>query len=264
MQNNNYELHILGSRGTHSAFGDEFKEFGGQTSCYVIKSNDYALIIDCGTGLFNAKEILSGVKKIDVLLTHVHYDHIVGLIDERAILSNIECTFYGTFSKWSNSNVFADFLRKPFWPVNTIVGNTININNDGSVYKLNDEVSFKAYKAPHPDDASMFIINVNDKKVCILSDFGDANSVETNIINGGDFLFFDGTLNKEDAIKYKEWGHSCWNQGVELAKKENIKNLIITHHNPAYNDEILRKMEDDCKNEFANSRFARCGDKYKL
>ena len=73
-------LHICGCRGSRSVFGPEFTEFGGQTTCFVLKKANYALVLDCGTGLDNARDLLAGCSAVDVVVTHWHYDHVMGLM----------------------------------------------------------------------------------------------------------------------------------------------------------------------------------------
>lgn len=73
-----YQLYCCGSRGSRPVEGKRFNEFGGFTSCYVLKTDDYALIIDCGTGLYEANNIILDCSTIDIVLTHMHYDHILG------------------------------------------------------------------------------------------------------------------------------------------------------------------------------------------
>lgn len=261
---NTYKLYILGSRGTHSVFGDEFKVFGGQTSCYVIKHDDYALIVDCGTGLYSIKGLLSDCKKIDILLTHVHYDHIIGLLNESAFPKDAEYNFYGNFSKWSQTNIFDDFFKKPFWPVNNMIGKLNDIQNNGNSIQLTDSISFSSYNSNHPDDTSVYVINVNNKKVCILSDFENSNGFDTKVVNNADYLLYDGMFDVDEYEKRIGWGHSSWLEGCKLAKKENVKNLVITHHSPLNDDKTLLEMENKCRKEFANSSFARFGDIYQL
>ena len=264
MSNSNYKMYILGSRGTHSVFGDEFKEYGGQTSCYVIKKDEHAIIVDCGSGLFSAKELLKDCKKIDILITHVHYDHIVGLLDNGYLPNDAEINFYGNFDKWSKGNVFDDYLKYPFWPINTIKGNRNIIKEDGEKHILNNEAYFRSYPSTHGDDTSVFIITVNNKNVCILSDYSDQNPLDISYIKDAEYLLYDGTFEYEDSIKYIDWGHSSWNKGCKIAKEYNVKHLLITHHNPNNNDETLRRMEKECQNEFPNSRFVRVNDIFEL
>lgn len=46
-----YTIYVLGSRGSRPAHGKGFEIFGGQTTCFVVKYEKHAVIIDCGTGL---------------------------------------------------------------------------------------------------------------------------------------------------------------------------------------------------------------------
>lgn len=55
-----WTFHVLGCRGSWPVCGKKHLEFGGATSCYLIKDGDYALILDCGTGLYNAGALLRG------------------------------------------------------------------------------------------------------------------------------------------------------------------------------------------------------------
>ena len=54
------------------------------TSCYLVKSGDQAVIFDLGTG-FGAlavepgAHLLHGVSKLDIVFSHYHLDHFVGL-----------------------------------------------------------------------------------------------------------------------------------------------------------------------------------------
>ena len=77
-------------------------------------------------------------------------------------------------------------------------------------------------------------------------------------------MLYDGTFNYDENLKYIDWGHSSWNAGCRLAKMANVKNLIITHHNPNNDDDMLKQMEEECKKEFPNSCFARYNDIFDL
>ena len=53
-----WRLYVCGSRGSMPMHGDEYSEFGGATSCYILKKGTYALVLDCGSGFVRAKELL--------------------------------------------------------------------------------------------------------------------------------------------------------------------------------------------------------------
>jgi ribonuclease BN (tRNA processing enzyme) len=52
-----------------------------ETTCVVIRDGDDALLLDAGSGLrrLTTGTVLCGVRRIDIVLTHFHLDHVVGL-----------------------------------------------------------------------------------------------------------------------------------------------------------------------------------------
>lgn len=259
-----YKLHILGSRGSHSVFGEENRIFGGQTSCYVLKGNQYAVVIDCGTGLYSATELLKDCKKIDIVLSHMHYDHVLGLLEKSVFPSEAEINFYGTFDRWDGANSIEELYRGPFWPINSFDSKVNIIANDGDLIKLSDDVSFVAYPSNHPDNTSVFCFNVNNSKIAIFSDYEYDADDDLSFIQNADILLFDGMFDNDDYSEHVGWGHSDWKSGIEVANKYNIDNLLIIHHNPMYNDYKLSKMEEDGKKYFDNIIFVKSGQVFDI
>ena len=72
-------------------------------------------------------------------------------------------------------------------------------------------------------------------------------------------LLIHGQYTDEEYITHRGWGHSTWRQAVEVAKRANVKKLIITHHDPDHDDDMLDSMERECQKEFPNSVFAKEG-----
>jgi ribonuclease BN (tRNA processing enzyme) len=68
-------LTILGAGGWLPAYGR-------QTASAVLRNGDEAVMIDAGTGvarLIEQPDVLAGVRRLHILLTHFHLDHIAGL-----------------------------------------------------------------------------------------------------------------------------------------------------------------------------------------
>jgi ribonuclease BN (tRNA processing enzyme) len=62
--------------------GGWFPAHGRQTACAVLRRGDRAIMIDAGTGvgrIVERPELLGGVQRLDIVLTHFHLDHIAGL-----------------------------------------------------------------------------------------------------------------------------------------------------------------------------------------
>ena len=255
-----YSLYVCGCRGSFPVSGIRFSEYGGETSCYIIKRNDYAVVIDCGTGLKNAADILKDCKKIDILLTHVHYDHILGLLMFR-MPTNAEVRVFSYFDAWQSSNkTILNFMEHPYWPIDIKQIESIGVTLNEPV-NLDENIVATFYKSDHPDDGCVIKLMCEDKKVCILADCEDANKLDPEISKDADLLFFDGMFDDSDIIDHKGWGHSTWQQGVEFGKKQNVKKLIITHHNPELGDHTLLAKEKEARTYNRNISFARTGDR---
>lgn len=253
------ELHICGTRGSHPVIGSNFEKYGQETTCLVIKENDYALVLDGGTGLVNALPIIKDCTKIDFFLSHLHHDHIMGLIMIPNMFSKVKTTFYGNFSEWKkvrdNENNCATLLfPKNIWQ------NEFICVHEGQEYLLNDsfKVSFK--KACHKDGALMIRIQKNDKTVCFTGDneyFPNEGMEEW--ARDCDYLIFDGCYDPKHFMEHSGWGHSSWKKGCEVAKAGNVKTLIITHHSPDSTDAFLDTQEILAKEIHKDTTFAREG-----
>ena len=75
-------LKIWGCRGSVPTPGPETVRFGGNTSCIEVSLPGGALIVlDAGTGIIPLGLELAerGVRSLNLLLTHLHLDHLEGL-----------------------------------------------------------------------------------------------------------------------------------------------------------------------------------------
>ncbi|MGI9553168.1 MAG: MBL fold metallo-hydrolase [Aurantibacter sp.] len=75
-----------------------------------------------------------------------------------------------------------------------------------------------------------------------------------------DLLIHEAQYTPEELPKFRGWGHSSWEQAIEVAELAGVKRLYLTHHDPEHNDEFLRNEEKKCQQRFPNCFFAREGD----
>lgn len=255
-----YKIYILGCRGTFPVFGDRYKEFGGSTTCFVITNKKHAIVLDCGSGLINAKELLKDCDTVDILISHVHYDHTIGLLYAGAFPENAKITFYGNFNKWFGTNTLKNsFLVEPYWPVDINYGDFVQLNCDNSHIKLSNGADICCIKTNHPNDCSSFKVTIDGKTISFLCDCEDYNDEIVEFVKNSDLLFYDSMFDVDDYDSHKGWGHSTWKIGCDLAQKANVNHLYPTHHNYEYDDEKLFDMEKRSKLVFNNTVFLREG-----
>jgi len=96
---------------------------GRQTACALLRDGDSAIMIDAGTGvgrLMERPELLEGISRLDILLTHFHLDHIAGLAYLPAIGVFAQTTVWGPgrlLYETSTQQILARLLHEPFHPV---------------------------------------------------------------------------------------------------------------------------------------------------
>ena len=74
-------IRCWGSRGSIPVSGRQYLQYGGNTTCLEIRTNDdRILIVDAGSGIREAGNsfITEGRNDFMLLLTHAHWDHIMG------------------------------------------------------------------------------------------------------------------------------------------------------------------------------------------
>ena len=74
-------LKVWGARGSVPAPGPEMNRYGGNTSCVEITlASGEHIILDAGTGIRTLGLDLTSSPHVNILLTHLHLDHIQGLM----------------------------------------------------------------------------------------------------------------------------------------------------------------------------------------
>ena len=115
------KLKVWGARGSVPAPGPEMNRYGGNTSCVELQLSDGStLIIDAGTGIRSlGVGIAKRLPKINILLTHLHLDHIQGLMFfAPCFRSETEITIWGPSSpEASLEERISRYISAPLSPV---------------------------------------------------------------------------------------------------------------------------------------------------
>src|SRR5512141_3357444 len=71
---------LWGTRGSIASAGPDTVRYGGNTSCAEVEGRDGTIVVlDAGTGIRRVGNTYHEPRRLDVLLTHLHMDHIQGL-----------------------------------------------------------------------------------------------------------------------------------------------------------------------------------------
>lgn len=245
----------MGCRGSWPVSGPEYREFGGATSCYILKRGGHAVILDCGSGLYRGKELLRDCSRIDVLLTHLHYDHLIGLLNWGVF--PVPPRLFSRFGSWYGEETLTRFISPPFWPY-TQQAELHDVPSPGRVEL--DGVRVLFHPSNHPDGASILRLETEDGAVCAAFDYEHSAPFPDHMARECSILLYDGMYTREEYRRHPGWGHSTWQEGCAAARRSRAARLVITHHSPDRTDEALRELEREAMADMPGLRFAREGD----
>lgn len=267
------KIRFYGTRGSIPICEPQYQEFGGNTTCVLVEVSDNIGILDAGTGIRNlGKELVTdqhlGIdRSVFIAFSHFHWDHIQGLpfflpaYDEKRhfIISAIGRERYGKDLK----SIFQMQMQRDYFPVPLDgMGATIDFHQTEEDSLVFENVTAKALKHNHPGDAYSYRIEgKRDGKVLVFcTDIEHGDEVDPNIVElakDADLLIHEAQYTPDELPKHKGWGHSSWEQAVEVAKRASVKKLAITHHDPDHDDAFLRNVEKQVQAQFPNAVLAR-------
>ena len=263
---------VWGARGSIFAGGTDKTHFGGDTTCFSVSGAGGMTIIDAGSGLralgyaMDEGEI-GPFDEIDLLLTHLHFDHICGL----PFFEPIFCKTT-TLRIWSAAfdrdeafrETLARVMSPPIFPAFRHWDSVrLCTAQPGIALPLAMGGTATPFSLNHPDGAFGWRIDTGGKSVTIASDHetGDAE-IDRRIVSAAhntDLLVCDATYTDDEIGSRRGWGHSTWQQGLALGTEAQAQHMLMTHHDPHRVDDDVRQMEREARAENAAITFAHSG-----
>jgi len=258
------QITCWGVRGSIPAPDPKNDRYGGNTSCVTVEAEDRILIIDAGTGIRSlGRKLLGTEKRIYIVLTHVHSDHVEGfpffkpLFEEERTIHLIDHCYGDT--TWSLLERF-DGFHFPLEPSH--IPSTIHrIEEDGIDY-LNDQ-GFDLARRPvnHPGGAYGYRISLNGRTVVHIPD-NEINPPSSAVAPfeelvsfcaGADVLVHDAQYLREDVPEKSGWGHSILRDVCRLAREAEVGHLVLFHHDPERSDEALDSMQEKAQERLSSN-----------
>ncbi len=263
---------VWGARGSIFAGGADKTEFGGDTTCFSVSGGGGITIVDAGSGLRalgHAMETgeIGPFPEIDLLLTHLHFDHICGLPFFEPIFC--QSTILRIWSAgFDRDEAFRETLSRvmspPIFPAFRHWDSVrLCTTPPGIALPLAMGGTATPFSLNHPDGAFGWRIDMGAKSVTIASDHESGNDeIDRRIAaaaQGTDLLVCDATYTDAEIADRRGWGHSTWQQGAALGAEAGAHHVLMTHHDPHRADDDVNRMERDARAQNAAITFARTG-----
>jgi phosphoribosyl 1,2-cyclic phosphodiesterase len=243
---------IWGCRGTLPAPGAATVRYGGDTSCIAVETAEGRLIVlDCGSGIRLLGNALmpNPPAEIDILLTHMHLDHVAGLGFFAPLFADTTVRVYGPHLGDRSLEAYIDaYLSPPLFPVLYA-----DIPARIEVAEVRDEkwdiggVTVTAAPVQHPggalgfrlEDAEGALAFIPDNEVGLDPDSG------VELATDVDILFHDAQYTADEYRERVGWGHSSLPDFAAFVRRTEPGRAFMFHHDPIRDDEMLEDMRDE-------------------
>jgi len=268
-------IRFWGTRGSIATPGPGTTRFGGNTSCVELTTADGGcFVFDCGTGAraLGAELVRRGSAPLaaTILLSHTHWDHIQGFPffaplfvpgsritvcgpegsarSLREVLAGqMEFTYFPvdiaqlpaaiTFRElgegtheMGNARILAQYLHHPAMTL----GYRIEADGASAVYLCDHE--------PFAETLSHDSVGVHDD-ASLASIVHEGDRRHARFMRDAGLVIHDAQYTPEEYPAKKNWGHSTYEYAVDLAGMANVRRLVLTHHDPAHDDDFVLEVE---------------------
>jgi phosphoribosyl 1,2-cyclic phosphodiesterase len=260
------EIRFWGTRGSIPAPGPHTLEFGGNTTCVeIILTSGRRVVIDAGTGLRLLGEYLNTENdqvRLHLLLTHNHWDHLLGLPFFKPIYrEDTEILVDGwPLAFQAMTRIFDDHLGDGFFPVafDQLKARISFINRVARGPLVLDGVRIEALSLNHPQGCLGFKFQENARVLVFITDNelglqgGRSWDDFVQFVSGADLLIHDAQYLPEEIACHRGWGHSTFDEVVRLAVDGGVRQVLLTHHDPSRTDLKVRHLVERAR-EIARS-----------
>jgi phosphoribosyl 1,2-cyclic phosphodiesterase len=255
-------IRCWGSRGSTPVSGKQYLRYGGNTTCLEIRTNDdQVLIVDAGSGIRDVGNSLIEENRynLTLLLTHAHWDHILGFPFFKPIYSRkTKLNIWGCpFTQTSIKKMLSPLMAAPNFPVDYE-----NIRAKISYHEVCFEQNIKfgsmtisPIALSHPNQGTGYKFEEDGKSFVFLTD-NELNYKHKGGLDfqdylefsrGADLLFHDAEYKDEEYKQTRGWGHSLYKDVLELALDAGVKKLGLFHHNQERVDDEIDSIINDCR-----------------
>ena len=260
------KVKVWGARGSVPAPGPEMNRYGGNTSCVqVTLASGEELVLDAGTGIRTLGMHLLSEPHVNILLTHLHLDHIQGLMFfPPCFRSESTITIWGPSSpEASLEDRIARYISAPLSPVEVReLPCDVSFRDTPATEWTLGSATIRAEAITHRGPTLGYRITEGDVSVCYIPDHEPAlgaslEDLEPEWISGfdlardADLLIHDCQYADEEYPEHVGWGHSALTDTITFAGRTGAKRLALFHHDPLHSDDFLDELGARARERFA-------------
>jgi phosphoribosyl 1,2-cyclic phosphodiesterase len=250
-----FEIVPWGTRGTLPPGSPGGSVFGVSTACILVRHGARVAILDAGSGLVPLGWALraEGVKAVDLILSHAHYDHVMGL-PFFALLhdpgSVVTLWYAGGEGAADGAALIDALLRPPFLPFGRgdLRGSLrFAALETAGAHDLGGGTLLRTAPVCHPGGALALRLERGGRSFVHVSDFeadfGPEDAALIGFLRGANLAFLDATYTPDDYDHHRGFGHAHWQRCAEIAAAAGLARWGLFHHAMNRTDAELSGIE---------------------
>ena len=241
-----------GTRGSLASPGLDTVRYGGNTCCVEVRTDgDDLVVLDAGTGIRRlGQAIPDDAPRVDVLLSHLHMDHIQGL-------GFFDCLYRDGFPVhvWGPASTtmslrtrLSRYLSPPLFPVRLRdLPCDLTLHDVGFEPFAIGGVTVSCSLVCHPAPTVGYRLEADGVTLTYLSDHEPALGVRAfppppewtsgfDLAHRADLLIHDTQYTEEEYETRVGWGHSTVDHAVAFAAAVEAKAYAPFHYDPTHDD----------------------------
>jgi len=256
-----FEFILRGVRGTLPMAVPGGTSYGGNTSCVLVRHGAKVAILDAGSGIVGLGRdlIAEGVEAVDVVISHAHYDHVIGLPFFLPLYcSDMQVTLWyaGCPDAPDGRSLLADLIRAPFLPMgpkDLRCDLHFGVLPTAGSIDLGGGTTLTTCPVRHPGGSVGMRIGRGAGDLVYVPDFehddGPMDAQLVGLMQGAEVALLDCTYLPEDYPQNAGYGHSHWRKCASLAARAGVRRMGMFHHNFSRTDEAIAAAEADARQD---------------
>jgi phosphoribosyl 1,2-cyclic phosphodiesterase len=252
--------------------------YGGNTSCVQLTlKDDTILVLDGGTGIRSLGLAMpSSERPLHILLTHLHLDHIQGLMFFAPMFRpESKIVIWGPAApEASLEDRIARYISAPLSPVEVreLPCHPSFREAETTDWRIGS-ATIRAASVTHRGPTLGYRVEADGSSVCYIPDHepglgASLAELDEDWISGFDLarraslLIHDCQYTDEEYSAHMGWGHSPMSDALVFAHRALAERLLLFHHDPLHSDDVLDALSEDVVKRV--SEFAKPADWVKL
>jgi ribonuclease BN (tRNA processing enzyme) len=241
--------------------------YGGNTSSVqLVLDSGEQLLLDSGTGIRALGLSLTASPHVNILLTHLHLDHIQGLMFfPPCFHADAEITIWGPASPEALlEHRIARYISAPLSPVEVreLPCSVSFRDTPPSEWRIGS-ATIVCEAVNHRGPTLGFRITEGDTTVCYIPDHEpvlgtELETVDPEWISGfdlardADLLIHDCQYTDDEYPGHVGWGHSGMSDALTFASRVGARRLLLFHHDPLHADDFLDRLHAEARERWAS------------